>query len=786
MDSAEARQRIVIELYDKFFQTAFPRLKERLGIVYTPLEVVDFILKSADYALQQEFGVGLSDPGVHVLDPFTGTGTFIVRLLQGGLINAGDLERKFKQELHANEIVLLAYYIAAVNIEYAYHLARAQSGVRDEAYQPFEGIVLTDTFQLTEGKGSLEEQMFPDNNKRARKQKAVDIRVIVGNPPYSVGQDSANDNNQNLKYPVLDERIESTYVAKSEATNKNSLYDSYIRAIRWASDRIKEKGIICYVTNGSFIDGNAASGLRKTLIHEFSRVYVFNLRGNQRTSGEQSRKEGGKIFGSGSRATVAITLLVKDAAKPGDGSIRYHDIGDYLDREKKLQIVNDAESVQNIPWRSVTPNEHGDWINVRDPAFDKFIASRQEEAKGQAYLFYNSSNGVQTNRDAWAYNFSEKKLADNMDRMIAFYNQQMKAYIKASKGKDFKKAEDAMAFVNKIIDTDTKKISWTRNLKGDVRRQKEQKFKNETIVTGLYRPFTRQQLYFSRGFNEYVYQLPVLFPSQAFKNVVISATGIGATKDFSALITDTIPDLEMISKGQCFPLYYYDEAPKDDLLGKAGAEPFIRRDAITDAGHVAFRKTYADNSIGKEDVFYYVYGLLHSPEYKTRFEADLKKQLPRIPFAKDFWVFSKAGRELAYWHLNYETVEPYPLVSAGELPLGEAALYQVQKMAWARKRVDGKLTDDKTTLVYNNRISLTGIPPEALEYVVNGKSALEWVMERYQVTTDKDSGIVNDPNDWAIEHNDSTYIFNLVKRVVRVSVETVQIVKALPPLEERI
>lgn len=622
--------------------------------------------------------------------------------------------------------------------------------------------------------------MFPDNNKRARKQKAVDIRVIVGNPPYSAQQDSENDGNKNLKYPYLDERIRNTYAAQSDAGLLKNLYDSYIRAIRWASDRIKDKGVICYVTNGSFIDANNMDGLRKTLLAEFSRVYVFNLRGNQRTSGEQSRKEGGKVFGSGSRATVAITLLVKDVTKPGDGSIRYHDIGDYLSREDKLKIVSDLGSVENVPWRNVTPNEHGDWINVRDPAFAKFMALGDKDDDKALRLFETYSQGVLTARDSWAYNFSRQRLADNMGRMVDFYNAQRTAYAKA-----VERASDKSPAVDDIIDTDAKKISWTHNVKEDLRKNKAHEFSADNIITGAYRPFTKERLYFNRRFNERVYQMPKLFPFASAKNLVVSVTGIGANKPFSSFITDTLPDYEAISKGQHLPLYYYDESPQADLLDKSGAEPYIRRDAITDTALKAFRETYADDGISKEDLFYYVYGLLHSPEYKIRFEADLKKQLPRIPFAGNFLAFSKAGRELAHWHLNYESVEPYPLSHAGELPLGEATLYRVQKMAWARKRVDGKLTDDKTTLIYNSRISLTGIPPEALEYVVNGKPALEWVIERYQVTTDKDSGIVNDPNDWAAEHGDPTYIFNLVKRVVRVSVETVRIVKALPSLEER-
>ena len=777
IDNAEARQRIIVELYEKFFKTAFPRMHERLGIVYTPVEVVDFILKSADWALREEFGVGLTDKGVHVLDPFTGTGTFIVRLLQSGLIQEKDLPRKFAGELHANEIVLLAYYIAAVNIEYAYHLQRLQAGVRSENYEPFEGIVLTDTFQMTEGKGSLEEQMFPDNNKRAKKQKEIDIRVIVGNPPYSAWQDRESDNNQNLDYPHLDKRIEETYASKSSANLKNSLYDSYIRAIRWASDRVKDKGIVCFVTNGSFIDGNAAAGLRKCLAEEFSRLYVFNLRGNQRTSGEQSRKEGGKVFGSGSRATVAITLLVRDASRPSDGTICYHDIGDYLERAEKLRLVSDAGSAAGLPWRRLVPNEHGDWINARDPAFANFMVLG-DKSKSSNALFEIHSSGIDSSRDAWAYNFSRKTLIGNMSRMIDFYNDQLDSYSRRFGGKPKNERLAAGEFVT----NDPRKISWSGGLKDDLEKLKKHAIDMASVRVGSYRPFCKQAVYFNRDFNNRVYQLSPLFPRSDSGTPLICVSGVGASKDFSALIVDTVPNRHFHDTGQCFPLYFHEELPKNDIFSSASGS--VRREAISSVALDRFREIYSDSTIGKEDLFYFVYGILHSPEYKSRFEADLKKQLPRIPYAKDFWAFSKAGRELGQLHLGYETVDPWPLQQMGELDLGDPALYRVQKMAWARKRIDGKLTDDKTTLVYNSRITLGGIPPEALDYIVNGKPAIEWIIERYQVTTDKDSGIVNDPNDWAAEHDDPAYILNLVKRIVRVSVETVRIVKSLPALQE--
>lgn len=791
IDNAQGKQKVIVELYDKFFRTAFPRMAERLGIVYTPVEVVDFIIHSADHALRQEFGVGLSDHGVHVLDPFTGTGTFMVRLLQSGLIKPEDLAHKYRNEFHANEIVLLAYYIAAINIEETYHsLARAHDS--NAGYQPFEGIVLTDTFQLNEGQSKLDDQ-FPENNKRAKRQSGIDIRVIVGNPPYSAQQESENDGNKNLKYPQLDERIRTSYAAHSNATLVKNLYDSYIRAVRWASDRIKDKGVVCYVSNGSFIDANNMDGLRKCLTDEFTSVYVFNLRGNQRTSGETSRREGGKIFGSGSRAQIAISLLVKNPEKQGKGQLFYHDIGDYLSREEKLKIITEFASIGSIPWRTLKPNDSHDWINQRDPAFDAFLPLGDKSNPDETTLFDLYSQGVLTARDTWAYSFSKDALTANMGRMIDFYNQQVKGFKKYQKDLPAVNATERMKRVEEFIDTDPKMISWTGNVKADVGRETAYEFEPTAIVKTIYRPYCKQFGYFNRKLNERVYQMPKIFPNPSVNNLVICALGRGASKDFSALITDTLPDYEMISKGQCFPLYAYgkaDDEPQEDedLFTETASNSktqgeHIQRENIPDAILAKFQETYAASkgaSITKEDIFYYVYGILHSPEYKSRFDSDLKKMVPRIPFAQDFWAFSKTGRDLAHWHLNYETIEPYALQQTGELDLGDPAYYQVQKMQFAKK---GKEVD-KTTINVNSRLRLSGIPLEAYDYIVNGKSAIEWVMERYQITVDKDSGIRNDPNAWATESGQPDYIVNLVKRVVRVSVETVKLVKALPALNE--
>ena len=771
IDNAEGKQRIIVELYEKFFRTAFPRMADRLGIVYTPVEVVDFIIQSANDALEQEFGVELSDENVDILDPFTGTGTFIVRLLQSGLIQPNDLARKYHHELHANEIVLLAYYIAAINIEAAYH---DKTGGE---YEPFDGIVLTDTFQMTEDAGTLNEykSAFQKNNERVLRQNKRDIRVIIGNPPYSVGQTSENDGNKNLKYTQLDKKIANTYAEYSSATNKNSLYDSYIRAIRWASDRLKNKGILCYVTNGSFIDSNAMNGLRKCLADEFTSIYCFNLRGNARTSGEQRRMEKGNVFGEGTRTPIAITLLIKNPEKKGECRLFYHDIGNYLSREEKLKTIANFGTFKNIKWKKLTPNSSHDWINPRDPVFEKFIplGDKGDEAKQTVFKLYSS--GVKTNRDTWAYNFSKKNLTANMSRMIDFYNEQVKEYQKLCNRNSKSQQPD----IEKFINNDPKNISWSSELKEELSKFIIHSFKPYEIVQGLYRPFCKQAYYFDRYLNSRVYQIPKIFPNESFGNLFIAVTGMGASKDFSALITNAIPNLHFHDTGQCFPLFYYEKVEEEgDLPGLTASGQFTKKENISQVMLDAFRKTY-DSKITREDIFYYVYGILHSPEYKTRFASDLRKMLPRIPFAKDFWAFSKAGKALAQWHLNYETVEPYPLTeSTSKTQLAAKDRYRVSKMIFGKR--EGK--EDKTTIIYNHHVTLSSVPLKAYEYVVNGKPAIEWIMERYQYTKDKDSQITNDPNDWS---DDPLYIINLLKRIVRVSLETMQIIHALPALNEK-
>lgn len=795
IDNAEARQRILVELYDTFFSTAFPRTVDRLGIVYTPVEIVDFILHSADWALRQEFGQGITDEGVHVIDGFTGTGTFMVRLLQSGLITPHDLARKYANELHANEILLLAYYVAAVNIETAYHdLTREHLGTQE--YTPFPGLVLADTFQMHEEGDSNDLAIFPTNNDRITRQRDLDIRVIVGNPPWSAGQDSANDNAANQAYPHLDASIRDTYAARSQVKSKRSLYDSYIRAIRWATLRIRDRGVIAFVTNNGFLDSGTTDGMRQTLAEEFSRIYVYNLRGNQRTAGELSRQEGGKVFGAGSRAGVAIVVLVKNPEHSGSATIHYADIGNYLNRDQKLQAVAHAGSIGNLAFTTIEPHESGDWLNQRTETFATYLPLGDKKDPTATAIFGNYSLGVATGRDAWAYNFSPVKAMANATAMIEHYNRQLersRRAVAAGELPDLKSTEP------EHLDLDPSKISWNANAMQDLRRGKEYTLSDDAARTATYRPFAKTALVFDPVMNARQYQQRRFWPTGAAENMGIVLTGVASHFDFTAVMVDRIPDLHVLDTGQFFPRWRYEpvESGEETLFGArddAGVdviEGYRRVDNITDEALRLFQNAYG-KGIRKDDIFFYVYGLLHSSDYRQSYAADLKKMLPRIPLVEDPQPFIDAGRSLADLHVGYEGVEPYPLDGLRVGPDGtdEAAysFYRVEKMRFGKPTPEQKAAGerrDRSTIVYNSRITLRSIPDEAYRYMLGSRSAIEWIMDRYQVKVDKASGIRNDPNDWSREVGDPRYILDLLARIVTVSVETMKIVDALPPLQIR-
>ena len=803
------KQEIMRTLYDRFFSQAFPRMSERLGIVFTPVEVVDFIIRSADDAMRTAFGQSLGDPGVAIIEPFAGTGTFVARLLQLGVIPPQALERKYKNEIFANEFVLLSYYIASINIEQVYHEVRAEQGV-DEGYVEFPGMTLTDTFQLHEGDGTITEDFegLAANNERAKAEKDSAITVIVMNPPYSAGQKEENDKNKNLKYPRLDERIEETYVRQSGAGLMTKLYDSYFRALRWASDRIGERGVIAFVSNSSFLDANSTDGVRLTLQDEFSQIFVYDMKGNARTSGERRRREGGNVFESGSRTGVAITILVKDPTHSGTAEIFYAEAEDYATRQEKLDQITNYGSIEGISgtdaFRTITPNEHGDWISTRDEHFATFQEIGNQALKGKMAspgIFQQFSLGLGTNRDAWCYNFSGTAVSSNMHRMIDNYNSHVKA-----------KRTSANAT------TDATQINWNDRLLRDLNSQKIHHYEHAALRVSMYRPFCIQHVYFSREMNNRTYQLPQLFPTIAHRNLSFVVSRGDITK-IGPLMTDFLPDLHLVGDAQTFPLYTW-----EPLSPTSGGEPdlfadlatssesqadgaatassldfsrpigdqipvildgYRRVDNVTDATLASYREHYGDAGITKEDIFFYVYALLHHPEYRERYEDDLKKMLPHIPRAAGFHTYASVGRELADLHVNYERVEPYPSVQ-------EEASLHAPADPWERYRIGerkmrfpklGRRDKDFTRLEYNDYVTLTGIPAEAQGYSISGRSPLEWIIDRYHVKTDKASGIVNDPNDFLREQGRPDAVVDLIKRLVTVSMRTQELLATLPALE---
>ena len=766
IDNSEGRQKVLLELYEKFFANALKKDAERLGIVYTPVEVVDFILHSADEVLREEFGRSLSHEGVHILDPFAGAGVFLSRLLQSDLIQDSDVERKYREELHANEIVLLAYYIAAVNIEEAY---RGRCGDESD-YEPFNGIVLTDTFNLNK-KGEeatlFPKEWMPVNNARAERQQELPIQVIVGNPPWSAKQRSSADDNPNVDYPTLEGRIRETYAEYSTATLKNSLYDTYKMAIRWASDRISGQGIVAYVTNGAWIDSNVDSGVRACLAEEFSSIYVLNLRGNQRTQGEVSRREGGKVFGSGSRAPVAITILVKNPNAKYDGCrIRYQDTGDYLSREQKLESLGEARSIAGVTdWQTISPDEHHDWIGQRSAEFAQFYPLGSREGKAgnlNEKIFGLYSRGLATSRDAYIYNFSRNACAENARQMTRDYLAALSEL-----------EENPELTPNEAAQRHNANVRWDLMLTNNLSRRRRTRYENNYLRKVLYRPFVATNCYTDYVLINSKYQMDRIFPDRYRENRVICVPGIGSSKSFSVLMTDTIPDLNLNAAGaQCFPRYRY-RKPSEEGATLPGVEQEADRvDNISDTALRDFREHYRDDAISQDAIFDYVYGVLHAPSYGTDFANDLSKELPRIPFAPDFNAFAEAGKALGELHLGYERCERYPLevVFAHE---GEPQARHFRLTEKAMRFAD----DEKTTLRINEHVSLSGIPEEAHRYVVNGRTPLAWYIDRYRIKKDKESGIVNDPNGWFEDPRD---LVAAIERIVYVSVESTRIIEGLP------
>lgn len=805
--SASGKQQVIKDLYERFFRKAFKKQAEALGIVYTPVEIVDFILRAANDVSKKHFGKGLTDEGVTILDPFAGTSTFTVRLLQSGLIKPEDLARKYASELFATEIMLLAYYVSAVNIETTYNALRKEnaliSGESEPEYEPFKGIALADTFQIHEDGDIPDLEIFAENNASVERQKKARINVIVGNPPYSAGQTSANDLNANRKYPSLDKRIAETYAAKSTATNKNSLYDSYLRAFRWATDRIGDQGVVAFVSNGGWIDGNTGDGVRLSMAEDFNYLYVFNLRGNARTAGELRRKEAGNVFRDGGRTTIAIAIGVKDPSKTGF-DLHYHDIGDYLTAEQKLEITN-RSTLENIDWHTINPNEDGDWLNQRSKDFGTWPIIGDKK-KASTKFFETFSAGLQTNRDAWVISSSYERLVRQVNGIGSQYNAARTAFHLATHAFTGKGESAVNEFLKDNPDfADETQIKWSRSLRNSAFRNKPFHFKQERIVPVLYRPFNRRWVYFDHLLNHERYQLPRIFPTPRHENIgfYIPAAS-SASREFNAQATTSLPDLSLSGSGsgQFFPRFTWEPVEATDgelfgvgvssisdgevsVYGQVGevVDGYVRVDNVTDEIKKLYRDALGEDISG-DDIFHFVYGKLHDPEYRTKYAADLKKMLPHLETPatrEEFDKFVRAGEQLIDLHVNYEDLEPWPLDIQVKGDPEDRETWRVIKPRWGKKKdpETGKNVNDTTKMIYNKFVTIAGIPESAEEYQLGSRSALGWIIDRYQVKKDKASGIVNDPNDWADEVGNPRYIVDLVGKVTRVAVETARIVNEL-------
>ncbi len=755
--SQKSQQELIKNLYNTFFKVAFRKQSEKLGIVYTPIEVVDFILRATNGILKKHFNTDFNDKNITIFDPFTGTGSFIARLLSkdNNLISDEALKEKFQKNLFAFDIVLLSYYIALINITQA-----AQN--RDSSLKNFKNIALTDSLDFYEeknDKGVFDFFKDLEENKEIKDTLAdQNIRVIIGNPPYSAGAKSQNDNNQNLSHPKLEKRVYEKYGKNSTSINVGATTrDTLIQSIYMASELLKDRGVLGFVVNGGFIDSKSADGFRKCVVQEFAHLYVLNLRGNARTSGETFKKEGGKIFDSGSRATIAIVFFVKDKSVPNN-TIFYYEVEDYLKREAKLNLLAGFENLDLVPFKEITPNDKGDWINQRDDAFEKLIPLKRDKKLQNNSIFDINSLGVITERDPWVYNFSPNILTQSVQKCIDTYNADLKrfnarfreAFKQRTKG--VKSAELYKQLNDKEITTDKTKIAWTDGLKNKlIKNENLQESSEKRVRLSLYRPFNKQWLYWDKDWINRQRRFSKIFPDKDAQNVVIN-TGVGNGKDFSALVSDFISDNSLISPNQAYPLYYYDD------LGN-------RYNAISGYALNLFRRHYQDNAIVEEEIFYYIYAIFHHKGYLEKYKNSLAKEEPRIALSEDFKELSALGKELAKLHLNYESGEMHASVEYKTLMNAEEkGYYDVETM----KKIGDRIN-------YNNHIAITKIPKKAFDYVVNGKSAIDWVIERYKKTIDKESLIENNPNDYA----GGKYAFELLCRVIKLSEKSVDLIEKI-------
>ena len=741
------KQHFLNTVYERFFQEYCVEKADTQGIVYTPQPIVDFMVNSVEHLLKREFNRSLSDIGVYIIDPFVGTGNFIVRLMQD--IRKTALEEKYQNELHCNENELMPYYIANLNIEQEFWQSTGR-------YHPFEGIAFADTFELfDQAQMTL---LSEENTKRVDRQKAKDMFVVIGNPPYNAGQDDENQNNKNRKYPALDKQIKNTYVKDSTARLMYNVYDPYVRAFSWASERIGDSGIVAFVTNNSFIDDKTFDGMRKHLAEKFNVLYLLNFGGNIRKGQADSN-----VFGI--TVGVSIALLVKTGEPVDSPCIFYNNETELQSKAQTFDFLNKHQNVGKVTtWQEIQPDANHTWLTEGLHAdFDDLIPMGTKKVKedkkitaetAKDVIFKNFSLGVSTNRDYWVYNFNRDSLRDNVQRMIETYNAEVDRWIR----QELPKPE-----LDDFVLSDATKIKWSRDLKEKkLMSGRVIEYANHKIRSSLYRPFTKNNLFLDKILIDSPGQFPTIFPTPdtETENRVICVGGYGR-KEFSVLMSKLIPNLNLYGDPQqSFPFYTYEEDGTN------------RRENITDWALETFQSHYGDDSISKWDIFYYIYGLLHHPDYHDKYREDLKRSLPHIPFAEDFWAFANAGKQLAHFHVNYESVPKYEGLTLKEKP--------DMPLNWRVKKM--KLSEEKRQIQYNDFLTIEDIPAEVFDYKLGGWSALKWIVNQYEVKEDKDttkrkrSNIVRDPN----SEDEPQYIVDLIKRVITVSLETVMIIKGLP------
>ena len=748
------KQHFLNTVYEKFFQEYCVKTADTHGIVYTPQPIVDFMVNSVEFLLQDKFNRSLSDSGVHIIDPFVGTGNFIVRIMQD--IRKTALEEKYKNELHCNEVLLLPYYIANLNIqqEFWHHTG---------TYLPFEGIIFADTFELFD---KTQMDLFTEENtKRVEQQKAKDMFVVIGNPPYNAGQDDENENNKNREYPPLDKQIKDTYSKDSKAQYSKYLYDPYVRAFFWASERIGDTGIVAFVTNNSYIRKRTFDGMRKHLAEGFNAVYLLNLGGDIRNG----QPGDSNVFGI--TVGVSITLLVKTGEPIDAPCIFYNNETELQSKAQTFDFLNRYQNVGKVTWQEMQPNTKNTWITEGlQEDFDDLVPIGTKEVKedntstaetAEGVIFKDFSLGVSTNRDFWVYSFNQDTLRNNVQHMIETYTAEVDRWKREVL--EWKRGNVSEPDINAFVLSDATKIKWSRDLKNKLKRGVNTEYVVHKVRESLYRPFTKTNLFLDKILIDSPGKFPTIFPTlkTEAENQAICVAGIGDRKGFGCLATNRIPSIDLaFEKIQCFPYYVYNENGTNC------------RENITDWALVEFQNHYGDDNISKWDIFYYTYGLLHHKEYRDKYQEDLKDSLPHIPFAKDFWAFSEAGRQLADLHVNYESVPKYEGLELKDKP-NKQLNWHVDKMKWSQ---------DKTQIDYNDFLTIEGIPAEAHDYKLGTRSALEWIVNQYETKVDKDRGnrkgsyIVRDPN----REDEPKYIVDLIARVVTVSLETVKIVDSLP------